>query len=307
MNLHCMRLSVIGLACLLSAGGAGSQDFSKAEVHSVKVTEGVYLVYVENGPTGGNIGVSAGADGVVLIDSLFGQLHEKVEAAVAQLGAGPVRFVLNTNAHYDHALGNELFAKDGAVIVAHENARTRMRTLQVHDLIGSTTQPFPAAAMPAVTFADSLVLHVNGEDIEAIHVAPAHSDNDVFYRFRQANVIHTGDLFFPEGFPYVDVKNGGAVNGMIAAADRILALSDEHTRIIPGHGRLSDRRRLQEYRSMLVTVKDRVAALVREGKTLEAVVAAKPTADMDRNWRIGVGMPADLFVTMVFEDLRGGR
>ena len=299
MKSRSIRLGIISLACLGCAGVAGSQDFGKVQIQSARVTEGVYVLY----GAGGNIGVSAGAGGVLLIDSQFSQLHEKVKAAIADVGGGSVRFILNTNGHYDHALGNDLFAKAGAVIVAHENARTRMLTEQVHEVIGAKTPPYPATALPEVTFADTLVLHVNGDDIQAIHVAHAHSDSDAFYRFLRANVIHTGDLFFSEGYPYIDIGNGGSVDGMIAAAGRILGLCDEKTKIIPGHGRLSDPKRLQDFRAMLETVRDRVAAMIRDGKTLEAVVASKPTGSFDKDWSGGVGVPASMFVTLVYRDL----
>ncbi len=294
-----IRLSFLCLICIGLTAWAGAQDLDKTQIQSAKVAAGVYQLY----GAGGNIGVSAGADGVLLIDSQFGELHEKIKAAVAEFSGRPVRFVLNTNGHYDHAFGNELFGKAGAIIVAHGNARKRMMTEQVHDVIGAKTPPYPAAALPQVTFAESLVLHFNGEEILAIHVPQAHSDSDAFYCFRRANVIHAGDLFFSGGYPYIDIGNGGSVSGMIAAADRILGMSDQNTQIIPGHGRLSDRKRLQEYRTMLATVSERVAKMIEEGKKLEAVVASKPTGDLDEDWKAGVGMPADMFVTLVYKDL----
>jgi glyoxylase-like metal-dependent hydrolase (beta-lactamase superfamily II) len=287
------------LVCLGLAGWAGAQDFDKVQIQSIQVANGVYLLYGE----GGNIGVLAGGEGCLIVDSQFGELHEKIKAAVAEFGHGPVRFVLNTNAHYDHALGNELFRKEGAVIIAHENARKRMMIEQIHEVLGSKTPPYPATAMPEVTFAETLNVHLNGEDIQAIHVDKAHSDSDAFYWFRQANVIHTGDLFFSGGYPYIDIGNGGSISGMIAADDRILKISDEKTKLIPGHGPLSDRKRLQEYRTMLAAVRDRVVKMIKEGKNLDDVVASKPTADLDKDWNIGVGMPADLFVTLVYKDL----
>jgi cyclase len=287
------------LACLGLAGWTGSQDFSKIQIQSVRVAEGAYLLY----GAGGNIGVSAGADGILLVDSQFGELHEKIKASIAEFNPGSIRFVLNTNGHYDHASGNVLFRNDRAVIVAHENARKRMATEQIHDVIGSKTAVYSAAALPEVTFAESLVLHLNSEDIQAIHVVNAHSDSDALYWFHKANVIHTGDVFFSDGYPYIDIGNGGSVNGMIAAADKVIGMSDENTKIIPGHGRLSDRKRLQDYRAMLATVRDRVAKMIKEGKRLEDVIGLKPTASLDKDWNVGLGMPADMFVTIVYKDL----
>ncbi|MCX5911849.1 MAG: MBL fold metallo-hydrolase [Deltaproteobacteria bacterium] len=293
------RFVLIFLACLGLTGWTAPQDFNKIQIQSVRVAEGVYLLYGE----GGNIGVSAGADGILLVDSQFGELHEKIKTALAEFCHGPIRFVLNTNGHYDHALGNEVFRNDGAIIVAHENARKRMMTEQIHDIINEKTPPYRAGALPEATFAESLVLHLNGEDIQAIHVVNAHSDSDALYWFRKANVIHTGDVFFSDGYPYIDIGNGGSVNGMIAAADKIIGMSDEKTEIIPGHGRLSDRKRLREYRAMLATVRDRVAKMIKEGKRLEEIVALKPTASLDKDWTAGVGVPAEMFVTIVYKDL----
>ncbi len=293
---------VVFLACLMSVNTPSAQDFSKVQIRSDKVADSVYVLYA----SGGNVGVLTGENGVVLVDSSFPQLHEKVRAALAQFAAGNVRFVLNTNGHYDHALGNELFVKEGAVVVGHENARRRMTAEQVHAVLDAKTAPYPAMALPQVTFADAMALHANGEDIEAMHVIHAHSDSDAVYRFRRANVIHTGDVFFSEAYPYIDITNGGSITGTIAAADRVLRMADAMTKIIPGHGRVSDRQRLQAYRNMLVTIRDRMTAMIKEGRKLDAIVASKPTAQFDKDWTGGVGMSPDLFVTLVYRDLARG-
>ncbi|MBE3132695.1 MAG: hypothetical protein IMZ55_04425, partial [Acidobacteria bacterium] len=142
-----------------------------------------------------------------------------------------------------------------------------MTSEQVHDVINAKTPAYPAAAWPEVTFTDSLTLHFNGDEVEAMHIAGAHSDADALYRFRKANVIHTGDLFFSGGYPYIDIGNGGSIDGTIAAAERILSLIDERTKVIPGHGPLADRKRVEEYRAMLVEVRTRIAKLIKDGKT----------------------------------------
>jgi glyoxylase-like metal-dependent hydrolase (beta-lactamase superfamily II) len=288
-----------GLALLACPLSAGTQDFDTVQVSIAKVRDGVYMITGR----GGNIGVSVGDDGVALVDSQFGQLHARIVRAIASVNTGTVRFILNTNWHYDHALGNEAFRRDGAVVVAHENCLTRMAHDQVHDVIGAKTPAYPAAAWPVVTFSDTLKLRVNGEEIEAIHIPGAHSDADVLYRFRKANVVHAGDLVFSAGYPYIDIGNGGSIDGMIAAAERILDLTDEHTAIIPGHGPLADRRRVEQYRAMLVEVRARVARLVKDGKTLDEAVAARPTADFDPAWKDA--MPPASFVALVFKSLAG--
>jgi cyclase len=285
------------LACLVLPGTGHGQDWAKIEVKSQPVAGSVHMLT----GSGGNIGVLVGGDGVLLVDSQFGELHDKVASAIAVIGGGPVRFVLNTNWHYDHVRGNELFHKSGAVIVAHRNCPARMVREQFHEVLDLKIGPYAAAALPEITFDDTLALHVNGEDIEALHIANAHSDADVLYVFRRANVIQTGDLFFSGGYPYIDIGNGGSVAGMIAAADRILAIAGASTKLIPGHGPLADRPRLQQYRAMLVAVRDRVAALIKQGRLLEQVVAAKPTADLDAAW--SGALSPEQFVKLVFMDL----
>jgi glyoxylase-like metal-dependent hydrolase (beta-lactamase superfamily II) len=289
--------AIVLLACLTFPGAGYTQDWSKIEVKSQPVAGNVHMLT----GSGGNIGVLVGSDGVLLVDSQFAELHDRIAAAIGAIGTGPVRFVLNTNWHYDHVRGNELFHKSGAVIVAHGNCPARMMREQSHEVLDVKIGPYAPAALPEITFTDSLVLHVNGEDVEALHIANAHSDADVLYVFRKANVIQTGDLFFSGGYPYIDIGNGGSVAGMIAAADRILTMAGVDTKLIPGHGPLADRQRLQEYRAMLVAVRDRVAALIRQGRTLDQAVAAKPTADLDAAW--SGALSPEQFVTLVFMDL----
>ena len=234
----------------------------------------------------------------------FPQLHDKIVAALSSLpGGGQVRFVLNTNWHYDHALGNELFRKDGAVIVGHVNCVARMGREQFHDVLDEKRGPYPSAGWPEVTFTDSLALRFNGEDIQVLHIPDAHSDADAIFIFKNANVIHTGDVFFSAGYPYIDITNGGSIDGMIAASDRVLALAKSDTMFIPGHGPAANRARLERYRAMLATVRDRVAKLAGEGKTLEQTIAAKPTADLDAEWTKATGMPPDGFVALVYKSL----
>ena len=296
VRMETLRVIVLLAGLTLPATGH-AQDWAKIEVKSQPVAGSVHMLT----GGGGNIGVLVGSDGVLLVDSQFAELHDKIAAAVGAIGTGPVRFVLNTNWHYDHVRGNELFHKSGAVIVAHGNCQARMVREQFHEVLDVKIGPYAPAALPEITFTDSLVLHVNGEDVEALHIANAHSDADVLYVFRKANVIQTGDLFFSGGYPYIDIGNGGSVAGMIAAADRILAMAGADTKLIPGHGPLAGRQRLQEYRAMLVAVRDRVAALIKRGRPLDQAVAAKPTADLDAAW--SGAMSPEQFVKLVFMDL----
>ena len=282
---------------LFFGGPTPAQELDQIQIETVPVADGVFMLV----GSGGNIGVSVGQDGVLLIDTQFEELSEKIEAAISKLNDGPVRFVLNTNWHYDHVRGNAHFAEAGAAIIAHETSRERMMTGQYHPSFEMEVPAYPDNALPSLTFTDELVFHFNDDVIHAFHIEGAHSDADLAFHFRTANVLHTGDLFFEGGYPFIDVPHGGSIDGMIAAADQLLGMVDDNTKLIPGHGSLSDRRGLQGYREMLATVRNRIAQQIKEGESLEEIVGSKPTADFDRG--MGSWMPADDFVRIVYNDL----
>jgi cyclase len=281
---------------------SAQQDFSKVEVKSEKLAEGVYMLT----GAGGNIGVSAGADGVFLIDSQYAPLTDRIRAAITLLTAQPVRFLLNTHWHGDHVGGNENLGKTGVVIVAQENVRKRMSQEQFIKAFNSKVPASPAAALPLVTFVDTLSFHVNGDDVDAFHVPPAHTDGDAVVYFRKANVLHMGDTFFNGMYPFIDVSSGGSVAGMIGACDRGLSMGDAATKIIPGHGPSGNKADLKAFRDMLAASRDAVAPLVKAGKTLDEIKAAKPTAALDDKWGKGFLKP-DVWVSIVYADLSGNK
>lgn len=272
-------------------------DFDQIQIETTAVADNIYML----SGGGGNIGVLVGDDGILLIDSMFAELEEKTTSAIAALKSGPIQYVLNTNWHYDHVRGNVFFAKSGATIVAHTTTRERMSSEQYHPFFDMKIPAYPKQSLPVITFVDSLTLHINREEVVAFHVPAAHSDADVAFYFRKANVLHTGDLFFSKGYPFIDYNHGGGIEGMIASADMLLARVDEKTKIIPGHGPLSDRDDLERYQKMLMTLRDRIDKQIQEGKSLEEITASKPTSDFDEGR--DMGMPPDDFVKIVFEDL----
>ncbi len=264
---------------------------------------GIYML--EGG--GGNIGISVGNDDVFMIDDQYAPLTPKIRAAIATVSPKPVRFLLNTHWHGDHTGGNENMAGAGAIIVAHDNTRKRMTREQFIAAFNMKVPPSPTAALPIVTFSESLSLYLNGDSVRATHFRNAHTDGDVIVTFEKANVVHMGDIFFNGMYPLVDLSTGGSIDGIIAAVDQVLPRTTANTRFIPGHGPLGNRDDLVRYRSVVKTIRDRVARLVARRRTLAQVVAAKPTADYDGAWGKGFLQP-DVFVTILYNDLsRRGR
>jgi glyoxylase-like metal-dependent hydrolase (beta-lactamase superfamily II) len=242
-----------------------------------------------------------GDDGLFVIDDEIQPMTPKLKIALATLSNKPVRFVVNTHWHGDHTGGNPTLAAAGAVIVAQDNVRKRLSVDQVRTFLGKsmTTRALPPAALPVVTFTDDVTLYLNGDEIHVIHVAPAHTDGDSIVHFKKANVIHTGDTV-TNGYPLVDIESGGTFEGFIAAADRILALADDATKIIPGHGPLMTKADLVAYRQMLVEARDRIGKLMAAKKTVDEIKAAKPMADFDARWGQGF-IKSDLLIEEVWK------
>lgn len=250
---------------------------------------------------GGNLAACVADDGVLLIDSEYAQLTDKVLDAIKSVTDKPIRIVVNTHWHFDHVGGNERLAKEGALIIAHENVRQRMSVEQVLRGMGRRIPPSPEAALPDITFKDSLTFHWGEEEVRVIHIDPAHTDGDSIVHFRKANVLHLADVYFNGTYPFIDVNAGGSIDGMIKGVDAGLALADDKTKIIPGHGPLSNVAELREYRAMLVTVRDRVKSLREQGKSREDVIASKPTKDLDAKW--AKSFAPDMWVGIVYDGM----
>ncbi len=271
-----------------------AQDFDAVEIRTVQVSDSIYMLVGE----GGNIGVSVGEDGVFIIDDQFAPLTEKIKAAIAEIADRPVQFVINSHYHYDHTDGNENFGGEGAIIVAHENSRARMATDQVLEAFDYLQEAYSAEGLPKITFTESMRFHYNGHTIDVFHTPGAHTDGDVIIWFREANVVHTGDVFVRYFPPFIDQPSGGSISGIIAAVERIAEMADEETKFIPGHGEVSSKQDLLAYGERLTIIRDRIAALIDEGKTLQEVIAADPT---------GGGESAAGWVGFVYEELRSRR
>lgn len=272
------RLGIVFSVALIGEAAA-QRDFSAVEIRTTKVAEGLYMLE----GAGGNIGLSVGADGPFVIDDQYAPLAPKILAAIAEVTPDPVAFVLNTHWHGDHTGGNEAMGAAGALIVAHDNVRSRLKDGQIRSS-GQTTPPAPAGALPVITFSEALTFHWNGGEIRAFHPPRAHTDGDAIVHFTKLNVIHMGDVFFNGNYPFVDLDSGGDLDGYISAHDLVLSMANDRTRIIPGHGPLASKADLQRTRDMIAQVRLRVAALIERGLSEEEILAAKPLADLDATW-----------------------
>jgi cyclase len=258
-------------------------------------------LYCLHGP-GGNMVVLNGPEGKILVDSSYLAVAPKLKASLDAIGNAPLKILINTHWHFDHTDGNAPIHQEGAMICAHENTRKRLSTAQDVTGFGLHFDPAPAEAWPAQTFADSMRLYFNGEEIELGYIQPAHTDGDIYVRYANSNVLHMGDVFFNQLYPFIDKSTGGRIDGMIAGATQGLTLADSGTKIVPGHGAVSDRAGLDKYREMLVTVRERVLKQKQAGRSLEETIALKPTAEFDAVWGGGL-VKADLFVTVVYSTL----
>ncbi|MEE8424988.1 MAG: MBL fold metallo-hydrolase [Elusimicrobiota bacterium] len=286
---------IVPVLAVLLALPVSARDWSKTKIEARRMGPGVYMLIGE----GGNIGVSAGEDGVFLIDDQVAPLTEKILAAVGRISKKPVRFVLNTHWHGDHTGGNEKLGRTGAVIVAHDNVRARLSADQLGRVFGGDVKASPKGALPVVTFSERVSFHLNGDEIEVSHAASAHTDGDAFVRFKKANVIHTGDIFFNGFYPFIDVSAGGTLSGLIAAVEDVLETADAKTRIIPGHGPPAGVGELRVYLEMLKGVRSALIPLAESGLTLEEVLARRPLKRFDAEWGDGWLKP-EQFLRIVF-------
>ena len=263
------------------AGPPVGPDWSKIEVKTVDLGNRTYMLE----GFGGNTTIAAGDDGVIMVDGQYAQMHDKLQAAIATVAQQPVRFLVNTHYHRDHIGGNVPFSKDGAVVVAHENVRKRLAEGTMMAVPEVKYTPAPEESLPVLTHKDGMTLQVKGRAAQLKHPLNAHTDGDTFVYFADANVISTGDTVAMGRYPNIDFANGGSIKGMIAASDAYLSLANDGTKIVPGHGPLATKAQLAEYRAMLSTVRDRMLALIKEGKSETDVVAAKPFADFDAKFK----------------------
>ncbi|NEO85112.1 MAG: MBL fold metallo-hydrolase [Spirulina sp. SIO3F2] len=307
-----LSLGVVGLSAIPAHGGLhfeeshhehneakdGHEEDIEIQVIPANAEAGIYMLLGQ----GGNIGVLVGEDGVFMIDDQFAPLTEAIQTAIAELGNKEIRFVLNTHWHFDHTGGNENLGNQGVLIVAHDNVRERMSTEQVLASIGMEFPASPEAALPALTFSDRATFYLNDQTVNAIHVEPAHTDGDTIIQFAEANVLHLGDTYFNGFYPFIDFESGGSLDGMIAATEQGLALANDETVIIPGHGPISNRAELESYHQLLLEVREVTQSAIDAGLSLDTFIQSQPLADYDEYWGSGFLSP-EQFMTIVYNGL----
>jgi cyclase len=275
-----VTIAAIAAATFIVAGPAGAQqrpDFSTVQIKTTDLGHNMYMLEGE----GGNITVAVGGDGIIMVDSEFAPLHDKIKAAIEAVSKQPIRYLVNTHFHGDHTGGDGEFRKDGVTVVAQENVRARLLAGTVNGLTGAATPALPESAVPNKTYKVSTSLKIKGVTARIGHPRNAHTDGDSYIWFKDANVLATGDIVsLGARFPNIDFANGGNIKGMIAGVDRYLKMTNDQTKIVPGHGPLATKADMVTYRAMLVTARDRVAALIKQGKNEQDAVAANPLKDI---------------------------
>ncbi|MEJ2655820.1 MAG: MBL fold metallo-hydrolase [Desulfobacterales bacterium] len=299
---HRNIFAIIGIfvIVLVSVSFLYAKEQTEVQIGAEKLAENLYMIWDSGGK--GNTVVLTGDDGVLMIDTKVENSVDALLAKIAELSKKPVRFAIITHWHFDHVGGNEKVAKTGATIIAHENVRKHMSIAHDMKMLNTKVPPSPETARPLLTFAKEITFHLNGEDVKVFHVGPGHTDSDAVIYFQNANVIHMGDLYFEGLYPYIGVYSGGSINGMIQVIHQILPMIDGKTKVVPGHGPLSNKAKLQQYVSMLTAIRDNVRRLMQEGNTMEEVIAAKPTQAFDEKWGKGF-LPPDQFAKLVYMDL----
>ncbi len=301
--------AVVCLAALMMGGvgwGQGQTDYSKVQIKVTKVSGNIYMLEGE----GGNIAASVGEDGIVIVDDQYAPLAEKIQAALKNLGITdkPVRFVINTHYHGDHTGGNAPFANAGSTVIAQDNVRKRMETGGSAGNGGSIKMevpPAPKAALPIITFEYDVTVHLNGEDIRALHFPAGHTDGDAVIFFPKNNVVHMGDDFVRYGFPFIDVASGGSVQGMIAAMEKASAQLPADVKVIPGHGALSNLDDVREFVKMLRVTSAAVQKALDEHKTLEQMKQEK-ILEPWKKWS-GEFIDSDKFIETLYNSLTGKK
>jgi glyoxylase-like metal-dependent hydrolase (beta-lactamase superfamily II) len=276
-----------------------SMDFPSVTVETHPLTDHVYSLL----GSGANVTASVGPDGILLVDSEFAPMTPKLKESLAKLSPAPIKYLIDTHWHSDHSGGNAGFAKDGTVVVAQASVLTRLSSPQYLPFFAMKTEAQPPEAWPRITYESEMTLRFNGEDVRLFHLGPAHTDGDTIVYFPQSNVLCMGDIYINGLYPIIDLGSAGTIDGYFPMIDKALAMIDDKTRVVPGHGPVGDKKSLTFYRDMLLTLRDRIAKLRQEGKSLAEIEKANPSKEFDAGWasdRVG----PDNVTKMIYESMK---
>jgi cyclase len=296
-----LNLLIISLFCFSGNTIFAQQDMTKAEIKTIKINDHLHMLQWSGA---GNMLLISGKDGNILVDDQFAPLTEKINAAIQAVNPGNVKFLFNTHYHGDHSGGNANFAKMGAIIFAHKNVRARLTADSTHLKFAKLTKPEPTEAWPVITYSEGMNLYLNGEDVIIFHVDNAHTDGDALFYLPKSNVIHTGDCFMKDKFPFIDRSSGGSVDGWIKAVGQVLSMIDDNTVIIPGHGDLAKKSDYKAVREAVMSLRDGVSNAVKKRKNLDQILALNLTKDFDTNFGAGF-IKGDALIKTIFAELGG--
>lgn len=291
----------VSLLLLFSSMNANNiyAQYENVTINTTKLTDSIYML----DGSGGNIALSVGQDGTFIVDDQFAPLTEKIKEAISKITDKPIKFVINTHWHSDHTGGNENLGEIGAIIVSHDNVRKRLSTDQVIEFFNMTIPALSEKGLPIVSFSDNMTIYQNGEEIKIIHVDNGHTDGDSIVFFTENNVIHVGDDFSDKSYPVIDISSGGSIDGLITSLGTISSTINNETRVISGHTGISNKTKVNDFTNMLKDVRDQVNQMKSEGKSLEEIIASKPTSKHDEIYYDYTFIKPEDFVTFVYESL----
>lgn len=293
-------ISLFIISVIVFPNIAFSQKFEDVEIKSAKLSDDVYVITGK----GGNLGLLIGKDGNILIDDQFAPLTNKILDVIHNLTNQPIKFLINTHWHPDHTGGNENFGKLGSLIISHENVRERLSTEQFIEFMERKIKPLPVEALPIITFTDSISFHIKNETVQIFHFPNAHTDGDSMIYFKENNILHTGDIFVKNRYPFIDTSSHGTIDGIIGALEKIIPLLNKESLIIPGHGDISNLTDLYEYLSMLQDVRNNISSQINKGYSIKQILESNPTSPFDHKYGNDKFITPNDFVISVFQSLQ---
>ena len=298
-----MSYFAFGLLLLLTltiiiVNDVSAQD-ENVTINTTKLTDSIYMLK----GSGGNIVVSVGQDGVFMVDDQFAPLTKKIKEAISKITDQPVKFVINTHWHPDHTGGNENFGELGAIIVSHDNVRKRLSTEQFSEFFNRTVPPLPEKGLPIVTFSDNMTVYQNGDEIKIIHVDNGHTDGDSIAYFTKNNVIHVGDDFNDISYPFIDISSGGSIDGLISSLETISSIINDETKVVSGHSEVSNKTKVNDFTNMLKDVREKISQMIKDGKSLEEIIASQPTSKYDQIYYDHTSRQPEGLVTFIYQSL----